>query len=213
MRAGFTFLISAAFLVTGTPVALALTDPAAETATGTTGAASGTMGAAAGTTGAQQSTTCPTPVLKGLPKTPKFTNATINFKLTNMTVGSAFMLKAGEIEVYGNTATATTVKDKFQLPHQGATDRKIMITAIIDVTNCENAPWKLQKAIKYNAVTTPAPATPEATPPAGAPAEQVRPRRGCPSPRPRQKSSHRSFQSRSINGFRTPVHPRARSHG
>ena len=184
MRAGFTFLISAAFLVTGTPVALALTDPAAETATGTTGAASGTMGAAAGTTGAQQSTTCPTPVLKGLPKTPKFTNATINFKLTNMTVGSAFMLKAGDVEVYGNTATASTVKDKFQLPHQGATDRKIMITAIIDVSNCENAPWKLQKAIKYNAVTTPAPATPGATPAAGAPAAAGTPTPGLPVPAP-----------------------------
>jgi hypothetical protein len=178
------FLVSAAFLAVGTPVSLALPDPAADTATGTTGTAADTMGvgAAAGTTGAQQSTTCPTPALKGLPKTPKFTNATINFKLTNMTVGAAFMLKAGDTEVYGSTAAARTIKDKFQLPHQGATDRKIMITAIIDA-NCENAPWKLQKAIKYDAVTTPAAATPVATPPAGAPAAGT-PSPGLPIPTP-----------------------------
>ncbi len=40
-----------------------------------------------------------------------------------MTVGSALMLKAGDVEVYGNTATASTVKDKFQLPHQGVIAR------------------------------------------------------------------------------------------
>jgi hypothetical protein len=141
----------------GAQVAFALLDPAAQTAAGTTGA----QGAQ------QQASTCPTPRLKGLPKVPKFTNATIHLKLTNLTPGSAYIVKAGESEVLGGTAVAATEKNKFLLPDQGTHDGKIVITAIVDVENCENAPWKLEKKIRYKSVTAPA-AAPPATP--GAPA-------------------------------------------
>ena len=58
-----------------------------------------------------------------------------------------------------------------------------MITAIVDVENCENAPWKLQKKIHYNAVTAPAaaPVAPAAgAPAAGTPAPAVK----VPTPKP-----------------------------
>jgi hypothetical protein len=168
MRAGLTLISIAALLAAGAPVASALAEPATTTAVGTTGT-TGTGGttSAEENTGAQQAATCATPQLKGLPKKPKFTNATIHFKLTNMTPGSTLLLSAGNIEVFGMTVNSSTFKDKFQLPDQGRRDRSIMITAIVD-GNCANAPWKLQKRIKYDAVTPPA-AAPPAAPPVGAP--------------------------------------------
>ena len=66
------------------------------------------------------------------------------------------------------TAVASTEKNEFLLPDQGTHDGKVVITAIVDVENCENAPWKLQKKIHYNTATAPA-AAPGA-PAAGAPA-------------------------------------------
>ena len=161
-----TVSVTAVLLATGAQVSFALPDPTAATAPT---APTTTTGTASGTTGPQ---TCPTPPLKGLPKTPKFTNATIHFKLTNVTPGSAYIVRAGDREVLGGTAVASTEKNKFLLPDQGTHDGKVVITAIVDIENCENAPWKLQKKIHYNAVTAPAaaPAAPAAgTPAAGTP--------------------------------------------
>jgi hypothetical protein len=162
--------MSAAFLA-GAQSALALPDQTVDTAAGTTGAQ-----APAGT-GAAGPTTCPTPRLKGLPKSPKFTNATIHFKLVNVTPGSAYIIRAGDHEVLGGTAAGSTEKNKFLLPDQGPHSGKVAITAIVDVEGCTNAPWKLQKKIQYKAVTAPAaapPATP-AAPAAAAPAPAVKP--------------------------------------
>jgi hypothetical protein len=183
MRAGLTLISIAALLAAGALTTSALADTAATTTTlgptGTTGAGGTTS---AEDPGAQQAATCATPQLKGLPKKPKFTNATINFALTNMTPGSTFILSAGNIEVYGSTVNQSTFKDKFQLPDQGRQDRNIMITAIVDA-NCTNAPWKLQKRIKYDAVTPPA--APPVAPPAGAPVTgTAAPAPGAPVPTP-----------------------------
>jgi hypothetical protein len=179
MRAGLTLITIAAFLAAGAPATSALADPATTTAVGTTGA-SGTSGttSAEETAGAQQAATCATPKLTGLPKKPKFTNATIPFTLKNMTPGSTFILSAGNIEVYGSAVEGKTFKNKFELPDQGRKDRLVPITAVIDA-NCANAPWKLQKRIKYDAVTPPA-AAPPVTPPAAAP--PVTPPAAAPTP-------------------------------
>jgi hypothetical protein len=161
-----TFVILAALLAAGAPATLALADALGPA--GTT---------AAGTTGAQSATTCPTPRLSGLPKSAKFTNATIHFKLTNMTVGATYLISAGQGEVLGGAAQTPTVKDKFLLPDQGAKSHKVKITAIVDTPNCANAPWKLQKQIHYKAVVAATPAPPAATtPPAStAPATPAKP--------------------------------------
>lgn len=166
MRVGLIVLTSAALLAMGAPACFALPTPTADTAAGTTGAQlAGTPAAQqAGTTGAQQSTTCPNPQLKGLPKTPKFTNATIHFTVTGVTPGSAYIVKAGDVEVLGGTATGSVVKNKFLLPDQGTRDGRVMVSAIIDVENCDNAPWKVEKRIRYKATLAP----PAAVPPAGA---------------------------------------------
>ena len=172
-----TVSVTAVLLATGAQVSFALPDPTAATAPT---APTTTTGTASGTTGPQ---TCPTPRLKGLPKTPKFTNATIHFKLTNVTPGSAYIVRAGDREVLGGTAVASTEKNKFLLPDQGTHDGKVVITAIVDIENCENAPWKLQKKIHYNAVTAPAaaPVAPVAgAPAAGTPAPAVK----VPTPKP-----------------------------
>jgi hypothetical protein len=170
MRAGLTFLILAALLAAGAEATVAVAQD--QVPAGTT----------SGTTGVQSATSCPKPRLTGLPKVPKFTNATIHFKLTNMAVGASYLISAGKAEVWGGTAQTPTVKDKFLLPDQGPKDRKIVIKAIVDTENCTNAPWKLQKKIRFNAVTpatpaTPAPPAPAAgnTPAAPTPAPAVTP--------------------------------------
>jgi hypothetical protein len=158
MRAGLFFLILAALLAAGAQATIALAQdpvPAGTTATGATGV--------------QSATSCPKPRLTGLPKRPKFTNATIHFKLTKITVGSVFLISAGYGEVYGATAETPTVKGKFLLPDQGTKDKTILIKAVVDTESCTNAPWKLQKKINYKAVTPATPTTP-ATPAPGAPA-------------------------------------------
>jgi hypothetical protein len=167
MRVGLTVVTTAALLAMGAPAAFGQAAPTADIAAGNTGAQ------LAGTTGAQQATTCPTPKLKGLPKTPKFTNATIHFTLTGITPGSAYIVKAGDAEVLGGTAAGSVVKNKFLLPDQGAHDGKVMIAAIIDVENCANAPWKVEKRIPYKATVAPPAATPTPAVPAGAPAAAV----------------------------------------
>jgi hypothetical protein len=170
MRAGLTLLISAAFLTTGTQASFALLR---QTATGTTGV-----------TGAQQAVTCPKPKIKGLPKGALFTNATVKFKLTNMTVGAAYVVKAGDNEVLGGSAAASTVKNEFLLPDQGTKDRKTTITAIVDAESCENAPWKLEKKIRYKAVTTPVTPTTPAAPATPVPPAAVAPSKPTPTPTP-----------------------------
>jgi hypothetical protein len=153
----------AAFLGTGALAGSALADPAADTAaTGTTGP----QLTAVGPTGASQSTTCADPKLSGLPKRPKFTNATIHYRLSNLTVGSTYLIKAGKAEVGSGGVTQSTVKGSFLLPDQGQVDKKITIAAIVFHESCENGPWKLEKRIKYNAITAPAAATPPAKTPA-----------------------------------------------
>jgi hypothetical protein len=166
MRVGLTFLISAALLAMGAQASFGMPTPTAETA--------------AGTTGAQQSSTCATPRLAGLPKTTKFTNATIHFKVTGVTPGSAYVVKAGSTEVLGGTATGSVIKNKFLLPDQGTHDGQVMIGVISD---CANAPWKVQKRIRYKATPAPpAPATPApVAPPVGAPPAGVN---GKPVPTP-----------------------------
>jgi hypothetical protein len=175
MRAGLIVLISASFLAGGAQATVAL---AQDLLPGDT--------TAAGTTGAQSSTTCPEPRLSGLPKKPKFTNATIHIKLTNMTVGATYLISAGAGEVLGGSAQAPTVEDSFLLPDQGAKDQKTTITAIVDTENCTNAPWKLQKQIRFNAVTAATPATPTpGTPAAGnAPAATPTPTPAVPPVKP-----------------------------
>jgi hypothetical protein len=170
MRAGLTLLISAAFLTMGTQASAALLR---QTATGTTGV-----------TGAQQAVTCPKPKLKGLPKRELFTNATVKFKLTNMTVGAAYVIKAGDSEVLGGSATEATMKHEFLLPDQGTKDRKTTITAIVDAESCENAPWKLEKKIRYHAVTAPATPTTPAAPATPVPPAAVTPSKPTPTPTP-----------------------------
>src|SRR2546423_9168173 len=150
MRILLIGLIAAAFLGAGAQVAFAVLDPA-------------TDGTAAGTTGAQQSTTCPTPKLKGLPKRPKFTNATIHYTLTGLTPGATYLMKAGRAEVGAGGAPTPTVKGSFLLPDQGTVNKKIVIAAIVQMDSCENAPWKIEKRIPYKAVTPPATATPTPT--------------------------------------------------
>lgn len=162
MRAGLTLLILAAFLAGGAQSTVALADDLLSTGTTT----------ASGATGVQSATACPTPRLSGLPKRPKFTNATIKFKLTNLTVGATYLIRAGGGEVLGGAVQTPTVKSSFLLPDQGVKDRKTTITAIVDTQNCSNAPWKLEKRIRYKATATatPAPTTPAAgAPPAAAP--------------------------------------------
>jgi hypothetical protein len=171
-------LIAAAFLGAGAQPSFG----ADGTASGTTGAqlTSGTTGAqlASGTTGAQQSTTCPTPKLKGLPKRPKFTNATIHYTITGLTTGATYLVKAGRAEVGAGAATSSTATGSFLLPDQGTVDKKIVIAAIIQMDNCENAPWKVEKRIPYKAVNPPVTATPAAPAPgtpAAAPVTPVKP--------------------------------------
>ena len=157
-RAGLILLLSAALPASGAQVAFAALDPADQSA--------------AGTTGAQQSTSCPTPQMSGLPKRAKVTNAKIHFKLTNMTVGASYLIKAGSGEVTAGVASESTLRSSFLLPGQGVKDEKIFITAVIYLERCDNAPWKLQKKIGYRSTT---PATPPATP--AAPATPVAPAR------------------------------------
>jgi hypothetical protein len=178
MRGGFTVLVSAALLAAGAPATLAL---AQDVPVGTT----------AGTTGAQSSTTCPKPSLGGLPKRPKLANAAIHFKLTNLPVGSSYLIKAGRGEVSGGAAQGSTVKGKFQLPNQGTKSHKVDITAIVDTENCTNAPWKLRKQIRYKAVQapTPAPATP-ATPAAPAKPTPAAPSRPATPAKPAPAATH-----------------------
>jgi hypothetical protein len=168
MRAGLMVLILPAFLATG---AQASSGVLADT--GTTGA-----------TGAQTATTCPTPKLK-VPKRPLFTNATVKFKLTNMTKDAGYVIKAGNTEVWGGAAAGATVKGQFLMPYQGAKDSKTSIAAVIDLDACENAPWKIQKKVEYQAATTPAAATPT-TPatPATPPPAAVTPAKPTPTPTP-----------------------------
>jgi hypothetical protein len=175
MRVGLTLLILAVFLGAGAQVSFAVPDPALE----------GTATGATGSQGAQQSTTCAEPKLSGLPKRPKFTNATIHYKLTNMTVGSTYLIKAGPAEVGSGGVTQSTVKGSFLLPDQGQKDKKVPITAIVYHETCENGPWKLQKKINFNAIVTPAPAAPggPAGPAADAPAP-VTPIKALPTPKP-----------------------------
>ncbi len=163
MRVGLITLISAALLTAGAQAAFALPTTTSDSTGATAGAQQSTTPAdAAGTTGAQQATACPTPRLKGLPKNPKFTNATIHFTLTGMTSGASYLVRAGAAEVLGRAATGHVVKDQFLLPDQGTLSKKLMITVIVDSQNCDNAPWKLQKAIRYKAVAAPvAPAAPK----------------------------------------------------
>jgi hypothetical protein len=147
----------AVFLVPGAQAAfgeLGTTDPAA----------------GAGTTGAQQALgSCPTPKIRGLPKNPKFTNATIHLKLVDLVKGSAYLVKAGRIEVFSKTADASTAKFAFQLPDQGTKSRKIPIQAIVASEQCENSPWKVTKKIRYKAVVAPTPAPTPAPAPAATP--------------------------------------------
>ena len=161
-RAGLTFLLTAALLASVVPSAFA------QDATGTTGAQ--LQSTAAGPTGAQEATSCPNPRLSGLPKVPKFTNATIHFKLTGMTVGASYLITAGSGEVLGGVAPGSTVKSSFLLPDQGTQNKKIFVKAVIYSDSCDNAPWKLQKKIAYKSTTKPVPATPPATPATPAPA-------------------------------------------
>jgi hypothetical protein len=173
MRAGFTLLLSTAFFAAGGDVALSATDPAAS-ASDPALSVTGPAAQSTGTTGAQSSSACPTPKLKGLPRNPKFTNATIHFTLTNMTIGSGYLIKAGPGEVLAGSAATPTVKNSFQLPDQGTKSRKIVIAAIIDSDACQNSPWKLEHQIKYKAVTSAAPATPATPAPTpGAPAAGI----------------------------------------
>jgi hypothetical protein len=154
IRAGLIVLLLAAFLASGAQVAFAVVDPADQSA--------------AGTTGAQQSTSCPTPQMSGLPKRTKVTNAKIHFKLTNMTVGASYLIRAGSGEVTAGAASESTVRSSFLLPDQGVKDKKIFITAVVYSERCDNAPWKLQKKIGYKSTTPATPATPPATPAAPA---------------------------------------------
>jgi hypothetical protein len=156
-RAGLILFVIAAFLVSG-----------AQAAYGVLGDAD--QAAGVGTTGAEQAVgTCPNPRITGLPKHPKFTNATIHLKLVDLTKGSAYLIKAGRIEVFSKQADASTAKISFQMPDQGTKSRKVPIQAIIASEQCENSPWKTTKKIGYKAVA-PAP-TPVPTPtPAPAPA-------------------------------------------
>jgi hypothetical protein len=170
MRAGLTLLISAALLAAGVPATNVLAADLGPTST-----------EASGTTGAQSATTCPQPRLSGLPKRPKVTHATIHFKLTNMTVGASYLVRAGGYEVYGGGARGPTVKNSFLLPDQGPQSHKIAITAVVDTENCANAPWKLQKQIHYKAVAAATPAAPAAPPASNAPATPAKP---APAPTP-----------------------------
>jgi hypothetical protein len=153
-RAGAICLLAAALLACAAPNALA------QQAAGTTGAQ--LQSTPAGTTGAQEATSCPTPRLSGLPKQPKFTNATIHFTLSNLTVGSTYLVTAGQSEVLGGVVQKPTMKNSFLMPDQGVKDKKIFVKAVLYSDSCDNAPWKLQKKISFKS-TTPAPA---ATPPA-----------------------------------------------
>jgi hypothetical protein len=162
-----TVLISAAFLATGAQASYAALGP-----TGTTGA-----------TGAQQTTTtCPTPKLK-VPKRNVSSGATVKFKLTNMTTGAGYIIRAGTLEVWGGAATTPTVKASFLFPYSGTKDRKSVIAAVIDSETCDNAPWKIEKKVQYRA--DPALATPAepATPTTPAPAA-VTPAKPIPTPTP-----------------------------
>jgi hypothetical protein len=155
VRAGLIFLLTAAFLVGGAQASYALLPD-------------GTEQSAVGTTGAQTSVNCPNPRMVGLPKKPKFTNATVRLRLINVTAGENYLIKAGDGEVYaGQMPDNKPVKVSFQLPDQGTKDRTLPITAIVASDQCANAPWKLEKKIRYKAVNTPAPAG--AVPPAATP--------------------------------------------
>jgi hypothetical protein len=155
-RAGLTLLLSVALLAGAVPQALA------QQAAGTTGAQ--LQSAPSGTTGAQEATSCPAPRMSGLPKRPKFTNATIHFTLSNLTVGSTYLITAGNSEVLGGVIDKPTMTNSFLLPDQGLKDKKIFVKAILYSDSCDNAPWKLQKKISFKSTTAPAPATPPGTP-------------------------------------------------
>jgi hypothetical protein len=156
--------VTAAFLVVGAQAAFGVSAPA-EQSVGTTGAQSDAQ------SGVQQATSvCPEPRLSGLPKRPKFTNATIHFKLLDMTQGAGYLVKAGKGEVLaGYVPQAGTVKNSFQLPDQGVKSRTIPIEVVISNDQCENAPWKVTKKIRYKAVTPPAAPTTPQTPAAAQP--------------------------------------------
>jgi hypothetical protein len=164
IRARLTFLISAAFLTLGAQGAFAQ-DPVGA-ATGTTGA--DPVGTATGTTGAQQASTCQTPRLTGLPKTPQLANATVHFKLTRVPAGGYYVVRAADAEVAGGTATGSTAKGQFVLPDQGTHAGKVLIAIVVETDSCSNAPWKLEKRILYKAA--PAQAQAPATPATGGPA-------------------------------------------
>jgi hypothetical protein len=149
MRVCIFVIVTAAFLVAGAQVAFGVVGP--------TGPA-----ASVGATGAQQSTVvCPEPRLAGLPPRPKFTNATIHFKLLNMSQGSGYLVRAGKAEVLAGGADQNgTIKNSFLLPDQGVKSRTIPIEVVVANDQCENSPWKLVKKIQYKAVPQAATPTP-----------------------------------------------------
>jgi hypothetical protein len=175
-RAGLILLLAAALLPS------AVSNAFAQQAAGTTGAQ--LQSAPGGTTGAQEATSCPTPRLSGLPKSPKFTNATIHFTLSNLTVGSTYLVTAGTAEVLGGVVDKPTMKNSFLLPDQGPKNKKIFVKTVLYSDSCDNAPWKLQKKITFKSTTAPAPATPAtpATPPAATPNPAAAPAKGAPVP-------------------------------
>jgi len=175
-RAGLILLLAAALLPS------AVSNAFAQQAAGTTGAQ--LQSAPGGTTGAQEATSCPTPRLSGLPKSPKFTNATIHFTLSNLTVGSTYLVTAGNAEVLGGVVDKPTMKNSFLLPDQGPKNKKIFVKTVLYSDSCDNAPWKLQKKITFKSTTAPAPATPAtpATPPAATPNPAAAPAKGAPVP-------------------------------
>ena len=123
MRVCLTLLISVAFLGAGPQSSFAVLDPTAGSAAGP--AATTPAGSAAGTTGAQQSAaTCPTPRLKGLPKTPQPANAVVPFKLTGLIAGAQYVLRVADFEVTGGVASGSVVKNKFTLFDPGGESRQ-----------------------------------------------------------------------------------------
>jgi hypothetical protein len=165
-------IVTAAFLGAGAQVAFGVVGPTGPTAN-------------VGATGAQQSTVvCPEPRLAGLPPRPKFTNATIHFKLLNMSQGSGYLVRAGKAEVLAGGANQNgTVKNSFLLPDQGTKSRTIPIEVIVANDQCENSPWKLVKKIQYKAVPQPAaPAPAKAKAPAASQPNTPAPKAATPTP-------------------------------
>ena len=202
MRVCLTLLISVAFLGAGPQSSFAVLDPTAGSAAGP--AATTPAGSAAGTTGAQQSAaTCPTPRLKGLPKTPQPANAVVPFKLTGLIAGAQYVLRVADFEVTGGVASGSVVKNKFTLFDPGGNPDKVLIAVVVDTDACSNAPWKLQKSIGFKAAPAPA----HAPAPGDGPPRAPRPRL-YPVHRPRSLRCHppscRRSRSLSRSVCRTP---------